>query len=132
VRQRPHSASNKFFHQITTTTHTSCVAKGLLVLIPLHHLVLWKYVITMGAQNNRGQARQPFDVARHLIKPEIPPVTPLILRTWYNLNHFSQSILGPRREGARTKLSNQATYLPLLLVHTIFFCKDLNRWLSTV
>ena len=77
----------------------------------------------MRAQDNMGQIRQPFDVARRHIKPELPPVTPFILHTQNNLDHFSQSLSRPRHEGAGPKLINQATYLPFLPVQTTFFAK---------
>jgi hypothetical protein len=132
VRQRLHSASDELFHQIMATAQTGCVVKGLLVLIPFHHLKLWKRHITMRAQDSRGEIRQPFDVARRHIKPKLPPVTPFILRTRNNLDHFSQSLSSPRCEGAGPELSNQATYLPFLPVQTTIFCEDLNRRFSTI
>jgi hypothetical protein len=61
------------------------------------------------------------------IKPEIPPVTPLVLGTWNNFNCFGRCLPNPRRERARPKLGNQFTNLLFLPIQTIILGEDLNR-----
>jgi hypothetical protein len=78
VCQRPHTASNKFFHQIVIAARLRCMAKGGLVSIPLH-IKLGEGDVAMRTQNSWRQPRNPFGAFHLHVEPEIPPVPHLFL-----------------------------------------------------
>jgi hypothetical protein len=47
-------------------------------------------------------------------------------------DNFSRGLSSPRRKGAGPKLSNHTTYLTSLLVYTVIFREDFNRWFPTI
>jgi hypothetical protein len=66
------------------------------------------------------------------IKPEIPPVAPLIAGTGNQLHDFHRSLSDPRRKRARSKLCNLMSNFPFLPMQTVMFREDLHRRLTTI
>jgi hypothetical protein len=73
-----------------------------------------------------------FNCAFGNVKPEIPPVAPLIAGARNQLHDLHRSLAGPRRKRARSKLCNLMSNFPLLPMQTVMFCEDLHRGLSTI
>jgi hypothetical protein len=73
-----------------------------------------------------------FDCAFGNVKPEFPPVAPLIAGAGNQLHDFHQSLAGLRRKCARSKLCNLMSNFPLLPMQTIMFCEDFHRGLTAI
>jgi hypothetical protein len=73
-----------------------------------------------------------FNCAYGNVKPEIPPVAPLIAGAGNQLHDFHRSLAGPRRKRARSKLCNLMSNFPLSPMQIVMFCEDLHRGLTTI
>jgi hypothetical protein len=81
----------------------------------------------MGAHDGQGEPWVVFHCALGNVKPEIPPVAPLIAGARNQLHHLHRSLAGLRRKCARSKLCNLISNFPLFPVQTVMFCEDLHR-----
>jgi hypothetical protein len=86
----------------------------------------------MRAHNGHGEPCVVFDCAFGNIKPEIPPIAPLIAGAGNQLNDFHRSLPSPRGKCARSKLCNLMSNFPLLPMQTVILCEDLHRGLTTI
>jgi hypothetical protein len=73
-----------------------------------------------------------FDCAFRNVKPEIPPIAPLIAGAGNQLHYFHRSLPGPQGKCARSKLCNLMSNFPLLPMQTVMLCEDLHRGLTTI
>jgi hypothetical protein len=86
----------------------------------------------MRAHDGHGEPWVVFDCAFGNVKPEIPPVAPLIAGAGNQLHDFHRGLSGPRGKCARSKLCNLMSNFPLLPMQTIMLCEDLHRGLTTI
>jgi hypothetical protein len=81
MRQAPYPIPDKILNYIVPATHAARAPKGSFVFIILCHLKLRVRHIIMGAHHGHGEPWVVFNFTFGNIKPEIPPVAPLIAGT---------------------------------------------------